>query len=191
MKYNMSFIDYMEYVFVSENYNVRNYNDMTHSSLNFSDSKTLVSSSILKEYITAQGRWGNVGAGILPYCKTTKRFLLSYRSSYVLEPHTWGVWGGKIDDEDMIDIQKTAKREFVEETGYNKDIKIIPSYIFRSKNFEYHNFIGIIDSEFIPELDWETEDYKWVTFEELLNINKKHFGLQHLLDNNLEQIKYL
>ena len=37
--------------------------------------------------------WGKKGAGILPICKETKRLLVPFRSGYVLEPHTWGVWG--------------------------------------------------------------------------------------------------
>lgn len=127
--------------------------------------------------------WGNVGAGILPISKSTKRILISYRSKYVNEPNTWGIWGGKIDDNE--NIKETVIREFTEETNYHGNIDMIDAYVFKSQNntFTFYNFIGIIDEEFVPELDWETEDYKWVTFEELLNIEPKHFGLIHLLND--------
>ncbi|NPV13062.1 MAG: NUDIX hydrolase [Ignavibacteria bacterium] len=113
--------------------------------------------------------------------KKTKRILLNYRSKYVNEPYTWGIYGGKLDsDEDIIN---TVKREFLEESGYDGQIDLIPAYVFRSVNgtFEYHNFIGVINDEFEPELDWESEGYKWVTFDELLSIKPKHFGLEELL----------
>jgi len=53
--------------------------------------------------------WGNFGAGVLPYCYETKRFLLNYRSSNVNEPHSWGIWGGKI--ENYEDIEDAVIRE--------------------------------------------------------------------------------
>jgi 8-oxo-dGTP pyrophosphatase MutT (NUDIX family) len=127
--------------------------------------------------------WGNVAAGCLPICTSTKRILLNYRSIYVNEPHTWSVSGGKIEDDE--DIEYGARRELYEETGYNKNIKMIPIFIFRNENktFEYHNFIGIIDNEFKPKLNWESEDFKWLTFDELLNIEPKHPGLELLLND--------
>lgn len=135
--------------------------------------------------------WGDVAGGVLPICSTTKRILLNYRSKYVNEPNTWGIWGGKLDsDENIID---TVKREFLEESGYDEEIDLIPAYVFRSKkaSFEYHNFIGILEKEFTPELDWESSSYLWVTFDELINIKPKHFGLVNLLqdEQSLQTIK--
>jgi hypothetical protein len=34
-------------------------------------------------------RWGTIGAGIVPYCKETNKFLVGLRSDYVLESDTW------------------------------------------------------------------------------------------------------
>jgi 8-oxo-dGTP pyrophosphatase MutT (NUDIX family) len=138
--------------------------------------------------------WGSVGAGILPICKKTGRILLNYRSSYVLEPNTWGVYGGKLDDEPVNEqgIIDAAKRELLEETGYDKEIEIIPSFVFRhKKQFTYHNFIGLVEDEFIPEMDWESDGYKWVTLQELLDIQPKHFGLKELIKNDLKTIERL
>ena len=41
--------------------------------------------------------WGTIGAGILPYCVKTKKYLVLLRSDEVLEPLTWGLIGGKLD----------------------------------------------------------------------------------------------
>jgi len=133
--------------------------------------------------------WGKKGAGVLPYCTNTKRFLISYRSADVLEPHTWGVWGGKIDDDE--NPQEAVIREIQEETGYEGEVTLLDSYVFKDKNFKYYNFIGIIENEFKPILDWETENYKWMSFDDLLILEPKHFGLKALIENDYEQLKSL
>lgn len=130
--------------------------------------------------------WGNVGGGLICISINSGRILLPYRSKYVNEPSCFGTWGGKIDEEDgevQSDIEDVVKREFTEEAGYSGDIQLIPAYIFETpnKSFKYYNFIGLVDEEFTPELDWETESFKWVTFDEMMKIEPKHFGLQGLL----------
>ena len=147
------------------------------------------SDSTLYDNDSGENFWGNIGAGILCVCKKTKRILIGYRSKEVNEPHTWGVIGGKLDEE--TNIKKVALREFKEETEFKGKIKLIPAYIFQTKGFKYHNFIGIINTEFKPKLDWETEKVKWVTFDQLLKIKPKHFGLKKLLKDkkSLETIR--
>ena len=138
--------------------------------------------------------WGNIAGGVLPICTTTGRILMPYRSAQVEQPHTWGVWGGKIDEEDgevQSEIETAVIREFEEEADYSDEIELIPSYIFRTSdgNFTYYNFIGLLDEEFEPSLDWETENYKWMTLDELMELEPKHFGLIKLLENDIETIK--
>jgi 8-oxo-dGTP pyrophosphatase MutT (NUDIX family) len=145
--------------------------------------------------------WGKKGAGILPICKETKRLLVPFRSGYVLEPNTWGVWGGKIDlgEEDEYErtlsvdasVEAAAKREFVEESEYDGEIKLIPAYVYRDCSFAYHNFFGLVDYEFEPVLNWETERFKWMTYEELLALPRKHFGLVALLKNSSKELEAL
>lgn len=127
--------------------------------------------------------WGNVAAGCLPISTETKRILLCYRSSYVNEPHTYGLWGGKVEEDDSL--EDTVINELCEETGYYGEIDLIPVFIFRNDNktFEYHNFIGIIQDEYKPTLNWESDGYKWITFDELLKIKDKHPGLELLLED--------
>ena len=126
--------------------------------------------------------WGNSGAGVIPYCKKTKRFLISYRSGFVNEPYTYGVWGGKIDDDEIP--TDAVIRELYEETKFNGNIELIKIYTFIEKSFKYYNYIGIVENEFIPILDFENEDYVWLNFNDLLNINPKHFGLESLLKDD-------
>lgn len=135
--------------------------------------------------------WGNVAAGCLPICTSTKRILLNYRSIYVNEPHTYGLFGGKIDDDE--NPEEAARREMFEETRYTGKLELIPAYIFHNDNktFEYHNFIGIVDHEFRPKLNWESEGFIWITLDQLTSLDKKHPGLELLLQDkqSIEEIK--
>jgi len=133
--------------------------------------------------------WGDQGAGILPICKNTGRLLVSFRSKEVNEPHTWGIFGGKMDTDETP--MESAKRELIEETGYEGNFELIPAYVYISPNedFKYHNFIGIVETEFEPEYDWETESSKWLSMSELLELKPKHFGLKKLLDKSIDIIK--
>jgi len=121
--------------------------------------------------------WGNMGAGGIFFCTKTNRFLLAFRSRYVNEPHTWGVWGGAIDENETP--LEAVKREITEETAFKGKYKIVPSFIFKKGNFQYHNFIIVVNTEFKPRLDWETESYGWFTLEEFPS--PLHFGLKSLI----------
>lgn len=143
--------------------------------------------------------WGDEASGILPICKTTGRILIGKRSSWVLEPHTWGNFGGAIglnhngNQEEKLSPKDNAIKEFQEETGYLGNIEMIPSYIFNIGNFSYYNFIGLTDSEFNHDSSniehEEVSEIKWLTLDEVLNHEDLHFGLKSLLDNNLHQIQ--
>lgn len=145
----------------------------------------------LNEHYTQSGGqtfWGSMGAGVLPICTTTGRILVAHRSGYVQEPYTWGVWGGKIDEGEGSPKQ-AALREFNEETQHTGSIKMIDAYIFQKGNFKYYNFIGLLDKEFQPTLNWESSDYKWLTYDELIELGSKHFGLHALLENSGDLIQ--
>jgi 8-oxo-dGTP pyrophosphatase MutT (NUDIX family) len=137
--------------------------------------------------------WGNVGAGILPIAKNTGRILLNHRSQHVFEPNTYGVFGGKIDQEEDLNPQAEARREFAEEAGYTGPIQLIPAYVYKVPTFTYYNFIGVIPSEFSPNIppehQWETQGWKWLYLDEVLQIEPKHFGLVALLKHSMSIIK--
>lgn len=130
--------------------------------------------------------FGTIGAGIVPFCKKTKKFLVGLRSNRVLEPNTWGGFGGKLDvnNEVQEEIEKAAIRELEEETGYSGEIKLQKGFVFKDDNFEYHNFIGIVEEEFDVKLNWENTSYKWLTYNELKTLQRKHFGLARFLSES-------
>ena len=140
-------------------------------------------------YDNTQGarRWGNIGAGILPIAKSTGRLLVNFRSKYVNEPHQFGVWGGKVDSDE--NIEKAARREFVEETGYTGSMELIPAYVYQEPGFEYHNFLGIIPTEFKPIYNWETEGHEWVSLDNMGKLRPLHFGLATLLTKSDQKIR--
>lgn len=133
--------------------------------------------------------WGDQGAGVFVICTSTKRILVAMRSEFVNEPNTWGIIGGAIDEGETP--EQGAKRELVEETGYKGIFELIPAYIYEAPNhtFQYHNFIGIIPKEFKANCDWETSHTEWMTLEELLKAEPKHFGLELLLKESMHLIK--
>jgi 8-oxo-dGTP pyrophosphatase MutT (NUDIX family) len=103
----------------------------------------------------------------------------------VQEPNTWGVWGGAIDSEE--DPEEAAKRELEEEAGYQGDIEMIPLSVFSKNSFRYYNFLAIIDEEFEPQLNWETQGYKWTSLDNLPS--PLHFGLQWLISQDKDKIQ--
>jgi 8-oxo-dGTP pyrophosphatase MutT (NUDIX family) len=129
--------------------------------------------------------WSKLGAGILPIAKSTGRILAALRGKNVDQPNTWGVAGGGLDP-DETDPAAGALREMKEEFGYDGRVDLIPAYVFKKRladgsDFTFHNFIGVVDEEFTPRLDWETGDTAWVTLEQLKALRPKHFGLEALI----------
>lgn len=125
------------------------------------------------------GFWGAQGAGCILLAKDSGRLLLMKRSAYVNEPHTWGNIGGAIDE--MEDPKEAAKREVQEESGYSGSIEMIPLFVFRKSNFTYYNFLGLIETEFQPTINWESEGFEWC---ELGNWpSPLHFGVQSLFQD--------
>lgn len=139
----------------------------------------------LGEDLINEAYWGSIAAGIVPYCNKTKRFLVGLRSGDVMEPNTWGGFGGKLDVDEGIDesIQEAAIRELGEETGYSGSIRLIKGFVYRddAHNFQYHNFIGVVFDEFDPHLNWENDDAVWLTYSMLLRLPDKHFGLSRFM----------
>lgn len=144
--------------------------------------------------------WGKSASGVLPICITTGRILVGLRSSAVLEPNTWGTFGGAIglndagEEEEHLMPVENALKEIREEIGYNGEVIMVESYVFKSDNFSsdafhYYNYIGLVATEFEPNPNWEVQEARWVTFAELRALTNLHFGLTKLLLNAFEQIR--
>ena len=126
------------------------------------------------------GFWGAQGAGAIVMARSTGRFLLPLRSQHVEQPGTWGVWGGAIDANEVPST--AAKREIAEEAGYEGEIEIVPLVVFESGSFRYHNHLAIVEEEFTPKLNWESERAEWFEFKDFPQ--PLHFGLLYMLENS-------
>jgi 8-oxo-dGTP pyrophosphatase MutT (NUDIX family) len=137
--------------------------------------------------------WGTMGAGILPICPATGRILVGFRSAYVMEPHTWGTFGGKLDIDEGVDetIKMAAMRELEEETHFTGAMELVDAFVYQDGSFSYHNFFGVVEDEFSPSLNWENDRAIWMTLDELVDLEGKHFGLVSLLKNSLPLLEQL
>ena len=131
-----------------------------------------------RETLLKTGFWGEQGAGCVIFAEDTKRFLIAHRSNEVEQPGTWGTWGGAVDKGSSL--KDTIIKEIKEETGFEGKIKeIIPLYVFAKGSFKYHNFVVVVDKEFVPKLNWENKGYEWCLWGNWPS--PLHFGLQALL----------
>lgn len=139
-----------------------------------------------KDALLRTGFWGAQAAGCIFVAEDTGRIMLAHRSEDVQEPHTWGGFGGAIDNGE--DPSESVLREIVEETRYAGPVNLIPLYVFRSDTFRYYNFLAVVPNEFEPILDWENQGYAWVEWGDFPR--PLHFGLVKLFSdsNSVEKI---
>jgi 8-oxo-dGTP pyrophosphatase MutT (NUDIX family) len=151
-----------------------------------------------RQYRNPEGFWGDAGAGILMFARSTSKFLVLKRSPGVKESGTWGLAGGALNvDEDgqlTESPEDGARREAREELGISNDMNLVPAHVFTSPRgtFKYYNFIGIVEDEFDSGLgDGENTALKWLTLEELKKLDNKHFGLRSLIANSSDLLDNL
>ena len=80
----------------------------------------------------------------------------------MLEPGTWGTWGGAIDPGQ--EPLESALREAAAETGHpvsGTDAMLLLVYRDEKAGFSYHTFLVTEDREFEPSLNWESDDAAW------------------------------
>jgi ADP-ribose pyrophosphatase YjhB (NUDIX family) len=106
-----------------------------------------------------------VCSGALFYAKSTRRFLL-LQKAHSKHEGTWGLVGGTniIGETPWQGLQ----REIVEEIGSLPDIKkTIPLETFVSNDtvFNFHTYLCVVDSEFVPVLSDEHQGWAWATID--------------------------
>ena len=121
-------------------------------------------------------------AGAVLYSKKTKRYLLVRRSDSVSMPFTWATVGGEIDPGETP--EEAVIRELEEEVGYFGRVRLEEVTKFEG-GYIYYNFVGYIDEEFEPRLNWENDDFGWYTREQILA------GTPKPLHPELHKIRYL
>jgi 8-oxo-dGTP pyrophosphatase MutT (NUDIX family) len=113
--------------------------------------------SIVKESI--------VCSGALFYAKSTRRFLL-LQKAHGKHEGTWGLVGGtNVAGERPWE---GLTREIQEEIGFIPTIvKTIPleTFVSNDRVFNFHTYLCVIDSEFVPILSDEHQGWAWATID--------------------------
>ena len=127
------------------------------------------------------------GAGVLAISISTGRALVLLRSALVREPLTWAPPGGGEEPFDEGLVRWTAVRELIEETGHRPSGRVLPLAVIHNDSGPFHQFVLLEESEFVPHMDWENDDFAWLTFEALLRLPGKHPAFEDLLANSVVQ----
>ena len=70
-------------------------------------------------------------------------------------------------NEEALPPEENALKEMAEEIGYTGAIEMIPSFTYRSPEFTYYNFIGVVDRESdvpLNRFNWEVSRIAVVYF---------------------------
>ena len=107
-----------------------------------------------------------VCSGAVFYAKSTRRILL-LQKAHGKHSGTWGLVGGtNIEGENPW---QGLQREVQEEIGLMPNvIKTIPleTFVSNDKVFNFHTYLCVIDSEFIPTLSDEHCAWAWATIDQ-------------------------
>ena len=145
---------------------------------------------LLEDWVINPSTGLPIAAGVLLICKKSGRLLPNMRGRSVAAGNTVSTWGGALDEGETP--EKAVEREVREETGYGGNIELIPSFIFRNEKYEYHNFIGLVENEFKPMLNWESNSMNWMTWEELNEMSHKwHPAFKSFINNSKSHIEKL
>jgi len=112
-----------------------------------------------------------------------ERVLLLLRSESSTDPLTWCLPGGHVEAGESW--QEALDREIIEEIGRN--LSDLPRCLLTSSHteepaFDHRNYAVCVDKTFKPRLNWEHNDYKWCSLDELPeNCN---WGVNMLLSND-------
>lgn len=128
-----------------------------------------------------------VCSGALIYAKSTRRFLLVQKAQGK-HTGTWGLVGGtNLQDENPW---QGLQREIIEEIGQLPPIiKTIPLETFVSNDqvFNFHTYLCVIDSEFVPVLSSEHCAWAWSTID--YAPKPLHQGLRNSFSNKTTRTK--
>ena len=119
------------------------------------------------------------GAGILFVCPSTKKVLLLLRAEGGEDANVWCSLGGKgeLGETPM----ETAVREVWEEGQIGpKQYKLVEEPLRINQNtptFKFITYLGLVDQEFSPVINYEHTDAKWFSFDEIWQI-PLHYGIK-------------
>ena len=128
-----------------------------------------------------------VCSGALFYTLDTNRFLLLHRTQSK-QYDVWGLVGGT--NESCETPFEGLRREIQEEIGIIPEIKkTIPleTFVSNDDHFQFHTYLCVVESEFIPMLNNEHDGYAWVSFGKWPK--PLHTGLSNTLRSKTNQQK--
>jgi len=128
-----------------------------------------------------------VCSGALFYTLDTNRFLLLHRTQSK-QYDVWGLVGGT--NESCETPFEGLRREIQEEIGTLPEIKkTIPleTFVSNDDHFQFHTYLCVVESEFIPKLNNEHDGYAWVSFGKWPK--PLHTGLSNTLRSKTNQQK--
>lgn len=101
------------------------------------------------------------GVGGIIITKKTNRVMMVLRSEQETNPNTWTFPGGRVEQDETP--SDALIRELKEELQLIKIEKILPlhRYQSRTRDFIYDTFIVVVNTEFVPILNWENSGYTW------------------------------
>ena len=128
-----------------------------------------------------------VCSGALFYTLDTNRFLFLHRSNGK-QANMWGIVGGT--NQNTETPWEGLKREIQEEIGSIPKIKKtlpLETFVSNDEQFEFHTYIVVVQSEFIPVLNSEHNGYAWCSFSKWPK--PLHLGLRNTLQNKVNLLK--
>jgi 8-oxo-dGTP pyrophosphatase MutT (NUDIX family) len=128
-----------------------------------------------------------VCSGALFYAKNTRRFLL-LQKAHGKHEGTWGLVGGtNVQGESPWE---GLTREIREEIGFIPSIvKTIPleTFVSNDRVFNFHTYLCVINSEFVPTLSDEHYGWAWATIDRAPK--PLHQGLRNSFSNKIIRTK--
>jgi ADP-ribose pyrophosphatase YjhB (NUDIX family) len=100
----------------------------------------------------------------------------------------WGIVGGT--NQNTETPWEGLKREIQEEIGSIPKIKKtlpLETFVSNDEQFEFHTYIVVVQSEFIPVLNSEHNGYAWCSFGKWPK--PLHLGLRNTLQNKVNLLK--
>lgn len=138
---------------------------------------------------TNTGRWGTSGAGVLVVSsKPELEFLLFKRSNEVEEPGVWSIPGGarKTKENDQLtESFNTAISELREEAGLPRGSICTNPITYEKDGYSYDTYILELAYDkmcYIPRLNWENSEWRWVAKEKLAELPSLHPGVKFVIE---------
>lgn len=139
----------------------------------------------------------NAGAFIFVLCPKTQRILLGKRNKETeWYPNKWFSFGGTMEESETP--RQTAVREFFEETKIAPEhYKLSENHVYKAQNLDddgnihdIYIFIATMNSEIFPEIDDESQDWKWFKLIDIPNIDAHPMLFKLFSDDySLKEIK--